>query len=48
MKNPASAKTSELIDKILQQPLLLQQLTDRVYQLLLNDVQVQRDRSPRS
>jgi hypothetical protein len=43
-----SARNSDLIDKILQQPLLLQQLSDRVYQLLLNDLLIQRDRAPRS
>lgn len=40
-----SSHDARLIEQILQQPLLLQQLTDRVYQLLLNDLLIQRDRT---
>lgn len=38
---------SKLIDQILQDPLLLRKLSDRVYQLLLEDLYHQRDRNPR-
>lgn len=37
----------ELIKKILQDPLLLKRLSDRVYQLLRDDLAIQRDRNPR-
>lgn len=33
-----------MIEKILQDPLLLRQLCDRVYQLMLEDARLQRDR----
>ena len=45
MKN--STQDLALTKQILQKPLLLQKLADRVYQLLLNDLSVQRDRTPR-
>jgi len=41
-----SNPNSNLIDQVLQQPLLLQQLTNQVYQLLLNDLTLHRDRNP--
>jgi len=39
------AQNTEIIEKILQDPLLIQRLSDRVYQLLLQDLIIQRDRS---
>ena len=36
------------IEKILQNPLLLQRLSEQVYQLLLQDIVIQRDRTPKS
>ena len=41
------AQNAEIIEKILQDPLLIQRLSDRVYQLLLQDLVIQRDRSPK-
>ena len=35
------------IERVLEQPMLLRKLCDRVYQLLLNDLTIQRDRTPR-
>ncbi len=35
------------IEKILQDPLLIQRLSDRVYDLFLQDLTIQRDRSPK-
>lgn len=42
-----NTKDTALIDKILQDPLLLRRLSERVYQLLLDDLYLQRDRSPK-
>lgn len=39
------AQNTEIIEKILQDSLLIQRLSDRVYQLLLQDLIIQRDRS---
>jgi hypothetical protein len=36
---------SKLADKILHNPLLLKKLSDRVYELMLEDLRNQRDRS---
>lgn len=41
------AQNTEVIEKILQDPLLIQRLSDQVYRLLLQDLTIQRDRSPR-
>jgi hypothetical protein len=41
--SPDNAAT---IEKILQDPLLLQRLSEQVYQLLLQDIVIQRDRTP--
>lgn len=35
------------IEKILQDPLPIQRLSDRVYDLFLQDLTIQRDRSPK-
>ncbi len=40
-----TAQNAKNIEKILQDPLLIQRLSDRVYQLLLQDLTIQRDRS---
>lgn len=44
MTNPANHQ--QLIEKILGDPLLLRRLTQRVYQLLLDEVYYGRDRNP--
>jgi hypothetical protein len=36
---------TEMIEKVLHDPLLLRRLSDRIYQLLLDDVLMQRDRT---
>ena len=41
------AQNAEIIEKTIQDPLLIQRLSDRVYQLLLQDLVIQRDRSPK-
>jgi hypothetical protein len=41
------AQNTEIIEKILQDPLLIQRLSDRVYQLFLQDLTIQRDRLPK-
>jgi mRNA-degrading endonuclease RelE of RelBE toxin-antitoxin system len=35
----------KLIDKILQDPIQLQKLSDKVYELMKEDLQIQRERS---
>lgn len=42
--NQMPAEQTALIEKILQDPLLLRRLCDRVYQLMLEDARLQRDR----
>lgn len=44
--NRDQAKHIKLIEKILQDPLLLRQFSEQVYQLLLDDLHCQRDRFP--
>ena len=39
------ADVSKLADKVLHNPLLLRMLTDRVYELMIEDLRNQRDRS---
>jgi len=41
------AQNTEVIEKILQDPLLIQRLSDQVYRLFLQDLTIQRDRSPK-
>ncbi|MCY7320362.1 MAG: hypothetical protein LH660_00795 [Phormidesmis sp. CAN_BIN36] len=41
------AQNTQVIEKILQDPLLIQRLSDQVYQLLLQDLIIQRDRLPK-
>ncbi len=43
-RNQMSAEQAAVIEKILQDPLLLRRLCDRVYQLMLEDARLQRDR----
>lgn len=40
----AAATQTELIEKILQDPLLLRRLSDRVYHLMLEEMRLQHDR----
>lgn len=40
----ATSEQAALIEKILQEPLLLRRLCDRVYRLMLEDAQLQRNR----
>jgi hypothetical protein len=35
---------TKVIDKILQDPILLQKLSDKVFQLMLDDLRIQRER----
>jgi len=46
-KTANPAHDPEMINKILQEPLLLRRLSDQVYQLLLDDLYRQRDRFPK-
>lgn len=43
-----SHQLSQKVDRILADPLLLRRLSDRVYQLWLEDLHHQRDRSQRN
>lgn len=36
---------ADLIDKVLKEPLLLKKLSDRVYELMLEDIRSQRERN---
>jgi hypothetical protein len=40
-----SKRTDKLADKILHDPLLLRKLCDRVYDLMLEELQIQRERA---
>jgi hypothetical protein len=40
-----NAENAKLIDKLLRDPLLLRKLSDKVYQLMVEDLRQQRDRS---
>jgi hypothetical protein len=42
-----SSKDTELIEKILQDPLLLRKLSEKVYRLLIDDLYIQCDRFPK-
>lgn len=35
----------KIIDKILQNPILLQKLSDKIYELMAEDLRIQRERS---
>ncbi|NJN85496.1 MAG: hypothetical protein HC881_03255 [Leptolyngbyaceae cyanobacterium SL_7_1] len=43
--NPQDAATAKLIDTVLQDPLLLRKLSDRVYELIQETYLAQRDRT---
>jgi hypothetical protein len=44
MAAPDSDEVQQLVEKILREPVLLQQLSDRVYELLQDDLRFQAER----